>query len=481
MLGMLATIGRVLVQHWPALLAWHLGGVLSRYVLIEIAGWVGAFSAVAGFLILPLAVLARLASFVGMFLVVRSSLRELSAIAPPPTTPEARRKTFVASLLGGVLPFFAVYMATGNVQEDADAYATRALEVQSSLSWGAFVTGEEFDSTGTVNEVLLSPAVLIALGIAFAGRLAWGRWEQRLPRWVSVIAVYLEGVWVFLFVLLIGEYLPLVTAWVDDRQAMAWVADARGWLAASVAPIAWLWDGIDWALGHLGSALGQPLAWLTIGGVMYGQAVRAQAPPIPAQLGDPRLAPVHERIEQARRRYGALPTWAQSQAKQAWGSVSGRFMPIWRAILLMLRGGPLLFGTAVLLYAVVEWLEGGLMLLTTRIVGPQGFNEFWMVWDSLLFLPTAMLVETLRIALIAGAYDAMIGRLRRHEAGAAPAGAATTTTDASAREAIAGPAAPQAARPTAAQGSSTTNVGSTGSEPRIATSSSNGPASSGTR
>lgn len=439
---MLATIGRALVQHWPALVALHLGGTLARYLLIEVAGWVGAYSAVAGLLIMPLAVLARLAAFVGMFLVLRSSLRQLSAIAPPPTSPALRRRAFIASLLGGVLPFFAVYMATGNVQQDVDAYAARALEVRTGqILTAAFGGGPEVAREGTVLEVLLGPAAVAAIAIALAGRWAWGRWERRLPRWLSVVAVYLEGVWVFLSVLLIGDLLGQLQAWVDSRQAMAWVADTRSWLAESVAPVSWLWDGVDWVLGELGGAIGQPLAWLTIAGVMYGQAVAAQAPALPKRLRGERFAPVRAGVQGVRTRFGALPAWAQGYATALWSPITARFAPIWRAVVLMVRAGPLLIGAAVLLYAVLTWLEGGLVWATTRLVGPQGFSEFWSVWDVVLLLPVTIVVESLRVAIVAGAYDSMIGRLRRQEADSADESGATRVTDASARDAIAGPAA----------------------------------------
>lgn len=438
---MLATIGRVLVQHWPALVALHLGGVLARYALIEVAGWVGAHSAVGGLLILPLAVLARLAAFVGMFLVVRTSLRQLSALAPPPESPEQRRRAFIASLLGGVLPFFAVYMATGNVQQDVDAYALRALEVRQGITAQAIlVEGRTVDSSGTVLEVLLGPAALVAIAIALVGRWAWGRWQSRLPRWLAVVAVYLEGVWVFLSVLLIGDLLDQLRAWVDARQAMVWLADARAWLADSVAPVSWLWDGLDWALGEIGAAIGQPLAWLTIAGVMYGQAVAAQAPELPQVLRAERFARVRTRVAAARGRWGALPGWLREQIARLWAPVAGRVKPIWRAIVLMLRGGPLLIGATVLLYAVLVWLEGGLTWLITRVVGAQGLSEFWGVWDAVLLLPVPLVVETLRVAVVAGAYDAMIRRLRVQEADAHGEEAATRSTDASARETLAGPA-----------------------------------------
>lgn len=425
---MLATIGRTLVQHWPALVALHLAGVLVRYGVIELAGWVGAASPTGGLLIMPIAVIARVAAFVGMFLVVRDSLRQLSAIAPAPETPEGRRTAFLGGLLGGILPFFAVYAATGSLQEDWTAYSERALEVQSGRSLESIFTGEEVASQGTVFDVELGPIPIALIVIALVGRWAWGRWESRLPRPVALVAVYLEGVWLFLTLTIIGDLLATARAWIDERQAVVWVADARDWLGEALTPVAWLWDALDWLLGQAGAVLGEPLAWLTIAGVMYGQAVAAQAPELPQQLAA------------ARSRFAALPAWMQTQARQLGSAAGSRVLPIWRAFVLMLRAGPVLIGATALLYAVVEALGGVLQLAITRIVGPQGLGEFWMLWDAVLMLPVALVVECLRVAVIAGAYDSMIGRLRGREAAAADEQDATTTTDAVAREAITGQA-----------------------------------------
>jgi hypothetical protein len=63
-------MGRLLAAHWPALIAWFFAGILGRCLAVEGARFVGAYTAIGGFLLLPLASLARLISFVAMFLVL---------------------------------------------------------------------------------------------------------------------------------------------------------------------------------------------------------------------------------------------------------------------------------------------------------------------------------------------------------------------------------------------------------------------------
>ncbi|MCS3843073.1 hypothetical protein [Microbacterium sp. AK031] len=59
MLTILATTGRVLLRHWPALLAWFAAGALGHYLAIQLAGYVGAWSSTWGFVLLPLAILSK--------------------------------------------------------------------------------------------------------------------------------------------------------------------------------------------------------------------------------------------------------------------------------------------------------------------------------------------------------------------------------------------------------------------------------------
>jgi hypothetical protein len=60
----LASTGRSLARHWPAMLAWYLAGVAVHYDIVQVSGIVGAHSATLGMLILPIAILARLISYV---------------------------------------------------------------------------------------------------------------------------------------------------------------------------------------------------------------------------------------------------------------------------------------------------------------------------------------------------------------------------------------------------------------------------------
>lgn len=416
MLVVLRTAGRLLWRHWPVLLAWYLGAILARYVLIEVAGFVGAYNAVAGSLLLPLAILARLIALVAMFLVLRDGMRQLNAIAPLATDTSERRREFFDALMTGILPFFAFYAAWGYLREDAVAYTERVLEVDSGLRWqqlAAELAGEEgaaaeLASDGQVGELTITPITIAIVVSAFLLRWMWKRHRERLPRWTGGFATYLEALWVYYTVTVIGLALDLVTSWVGSRQAMVWLADFRAAITAGFVPLAWIWEGVEWFLGEAGGIILLPVAWLTISGVVYGQAVAPRAVETDALGGE-----VGRRI---RSRYRSLPQRLRARLADIWSDLVARFTPIGRALVLMWRAGPVLIGGFVLLYTLLLGLQGVLEWAIPRTFGPQDIDEFWFVNDQLIFLIAPLLIEPVRIALVAGGYDAVIGKLRTREA-----------------------------------------------------------------
>ncbi|MFC0673054.1 hypothetical protein [Brachybacterium hainanense] len=407
---MLRTTGRTLLRHGPALAAWFLAGTLVHYVITEIAGFVGAFSATAALMILPLAILARLISLVAMFLVLRDGLRELQGIAPLPDAPAERRRTFFAALLASILPFFTVYAAQGLLREDVIGYSRRALEVQQTLLWEKAAQdiaaggspGVVAEAPDTVLDVPLSAWTAAAIVLALLGRWAWARWSASLPRPLALLAVYLEVVWVFLSLLVVQELVGSVTGWIDRRAALHWLEELAAMLSAHLPPLGWVLDGGRWLLDAAGPVLLVPVVWLTVAGVVYGQAIVAEKLSLQERFSAGLTRRAGEHVAQRLHDLG--------------GQLGERFRPIGRALLLMWRAGVVLIAGYAVLYALVLLVESWLRLGVTRVLGPHELGGFWVVFDEPLSLVTPLLVEPLRIALVAAAYDATLGRLRRAQA-----------------------------------------------------------------
>jgi hypothetical protein len=385
-------------------MAWYLAGVLVHYAITQVAGTIGATSATLGFLVLPLAILARLVSLVAMFLVLRDGLRNLQEVAPLPESTVDRRRTFLSALLTGILPFFAVYWAQGLLGEDVRAYSSRALDVRSSITAVAGFNGEPVPTDqDTVLNLPLNFWTVAIIVFAFAGRWAWSKWSSKLASWLSPVAVYFEVVWVFFSVLLLGDIFDAIKAWVDSRAAMAFLETVREQVLDAVAPLRWLWDGIGWVLSEAGPVLIAPLAWLTIAGVVFGQAIVAEKLRVESEL-----------VARIREHAAVIPNPLVRRLKDLGDELGARFRPIGRALLLMWRAGPLLVASYALLYVVVKAAESYLAFGVTRWIGPQDYF-FWAIATPLVSLVPLLLMEPVRIAVISGAYDATLGRLRRKQ------------------------------------------------------------------
>jgi hypothetical protein len=421
-IAILAGAGRQLLAHWPAIMAWFLAGVLANYVLIQLAGTVGAYSAIGGALILPLAILARLVSYVAMFLVVRDGMRRLDAIAPLPESAAERRRSFLNALLGSILPFVAFYAAWGLLADDMKAYYQRVLELGLGDRIAATIDGTAQSGDGQLGQLDLGLWSIVLLVVAFALRWLLKRYASRLPKASVFAAVYFEVLWVFLAATLIGTALGAVGEWVASRQAMVWLAGIREWVSAQLVPVAWVWEAIEWVLGEAGGVILLPLAWLTIAGVVYGQAVAPTGVRMRGAVAD-----------HARRRWAGVPGWLRSRLTDVWDEIVSRFQPIGRALVLMWRAGPVLIGGYVLLYTLLLGLESLVGIGITRIVGPHDVDSFWMVNDQLILLAIPLIIEPLRIVLVSSSYDSVIGRLRQGSTaslstdGSAPAAAKSTS------------------------------------------------------
>lgn len=399
---------RLVVARWPALLSWYLLGYLAHYLILTFAAFIGSVSAVAAFLILPLAVLARLMSFVFMFLSLRGGMASLQAArleaniravhAGARHAPAPRFAQFWDILTVSILPLVAFYAAWGYLTGDLNDYAAQALR----QSWGPI--DPIFGRGLTVGLNWLTIGITVT---AFVGRTALKRAAAKLPSWTRMAAAYLETVWVFLAAVVVSQVVGEIGRWISTRRIVAWWDSMRGILTDAFAPLAFVWDGIDWLVSETAAIVLLPLAWLTIAGVVYGRAIAAQKLTIPDAPGH-----VGALYDKARTRIGGLPRWVRTRGAELVAEFVGRFRPLTASIVLIWRAGAIPLGLFVLSYSALE--AGGAWLASAVIdaIGPHSI-QFWFAMSPLLVFLVALAVEPLRIALIAAAYDYSLSALER--------------------------------------------------------------------
>lgn len=387
---------RLLATYGPLLVACYLAGMLLHHLLIQFAGFVGAWVEELGTLLLPLAVLARLLALVAMLVVLRDGLANVGALPDSGRSP-ARR--FTDALLAGILPFVAFYAARGYLADDVTSYFHRLIEVRADLILTATAEGQSAPEQPTSEVLGVSVTAIAIIVAAYALRWLWGRYRARLPAGFALGAVYLETLWIYLSVTLISRGFEAFGAWVDSRQAMAWLADLRAGLTGWLAPLGATWDTVVLIIGEAAKVTIAPLAWLAIVGVIYGRSV---------QLTEPKIA-VPKAAARIDERYQHLPEQVRSRLGDLWRDFASRFTPIWRAVLHMRTAGPMFIGGYILAFTAVLFLEGALRVGVFRALGPHDINSFWLLADSLILLIVPLVIEPIRMALVASSYDEMIG------------------------------------------------------------------------
>ena len=409
MFSIVTSTVRLAATRWPVLLACYLAGWLARYLVIEVAAFAGTTDALVAFLIMPIAILARLASFIAMFLVLRAGMPAFGQLAatgedaidrttdPAQKTAPSLQDLFLAS----ILPFFAFYAAWQFLQEDTLQYAASALAKINPFA-------DEDNSAGVLN-LQLTWASGAAILIAFTGRYLLKRYSDRLPRWTAIVTVYLEAVWVYLTLFLISVYRGDVDSWIANRAAVHWVADLRQTVGDVFAPLGVVWDAIAWAIGEAGALVLLPVAWLALAGIVYGRALAAT--PITLRAPSGRYA------TGLRNGYARVPKAISRRVADVGGGFVGRWKPLANALTLVWRAGVVPMGIFVLAYTVLEASSGWLAFAAIQLIGPHDLQAWWMNADGALIFSLDVLLEPLRICLIAAGYDFCLRRLgERREA-----------------------------------------------------------------
>lgn len=408
---MLYTALCVLARCWPALLAWFLLGWTIRALIIRGGGYLLNIDENFGLLVLPLAILAMLAGYVGMFLAVRRELPHLGRLddverGEVAATPVRKWRD---SLLAAILPFFLLYVAWNLIRDDGvDLYFASTLQ-------------DNFGENSAADTI--SAVSITLLVVAFTLRWLLGRFAARLPRWTTLVATYLEALWVLVALFTVRELLAGFGGWLSTRRMFAWAVD--GWAAIREA-FAWIGaisDGIAWAVSQVGTLIGLPLAWLAIASIVYFGTMPRSTRPGPAT------------VRAVSERWSRLPVWVRRFGSALTSGFADRWRPVTLAARLIWRSGPIAMGTYLLAFAVITAASEWLRLLVYRALGPHETN-WWLGASDAVELGVDAVIAVLQVAVVAAAFDHALR-----------SDAASRIVD-EAGDAVSAAAEPAAARPT---------------------------------
>ncbi|MGU3501809.1 hypothetical protein [Mycobacterium sp. C31M] len=398
------------IRYFPQLVACYLLGYLGRIGAIEWAAWAGYDNYVWASLIMPLAGMARLGSYVAMFLVIRPGIPVLAGLARRP----ARQIDIFATI---IVPFFAIYLAWQMFREDWLSFEYRAMQYRA----GAAMMSPEA-STLHPSMLPVGTVTLVIIGLALIARFALGRLKDRTPAWLLPVQVYLDTLWVFLVLTYsASQGLTILinpSAWIAERRIIVWFNDTRESLFSHVQFLQKMWDGLTWAISTVFGGAAVPLIWLAVACIVYGATAKADWRAEAQRIGGDRVDRWMQRSEARRTQLSTgwkrVPGKVRTEVRDQLTGQIGKFKPITDSAHVIAAGGLLALSVYVLGYLGLAWLDmagsfyraqlgpGYLFRGMAWLMGPHDI-EFWFATWDLMALISHSIIEPLRICLVATA------------------------------------------------------------------------------
>ena len=382
------------LRYWPQLAACYLLGLLGRRGAIELAAWAGHDDDLWASLIMPLAGLARLGSYVAMFLVLRPGIPVLASLPRR----SARQIDVFATV---IVPFFAIYLAWQMFREDWLAFEARALDYR---------IGEAMMTPGLTDihpdSLPVGTATWAVIGAALVTRYLLTWFKDKLPGWFLGVRIYVDALWVFLVLTFsVNQGLTILlnpAGWLAQRRIVVWFNDTREGLFSHFDLLETAWDAAMWALRTVFGGAAVPLIWLAAAGIVYGASATADWRSTVREVAGKRVQTRWKRVPGKLRK--EFDEYADSQL--------GKFKPIADSARLLLHGGILALSLYVLAYLGLAWLDmsgsfyrpqlgsGYLYRGMAWLIGPHPYL-FWNGAINTLALISQLIIEPLRICLIA--------------------------------------------------------------------------------
>jgi hypothetical protein len=421
------------LRYFPQLAACYLVGSLLRTGAVEWAAWAGYDNDLWASLIMPLAGMARLGSYVAMFLVVRAGIPALAALP----VRSARQIDIFATI---IVPFFAIYLAWQMFREDWLSFEYRAVHYRV----GAALTSTaptELDPrmlpVGTVT--------LVVIGAALVARFVLGRLKDRTPAWLLPIQVYLDALWVFLVLTFSASngvtLLINPSAWLSERRIIVWFNETRESIFAHFQLLESAWKGAVWVLSTVFGGAAVPLIWLAVACIVYGATTKPDWHAEARRLGGDRVGRWIDRSARTRTqlntRWKRMPGKVRTEMREQVTGQIGKFKPITDSAHVIAAGGLFAVALYVLAYLGLAWLDmsgsffraqlgsGYLFRGMAWLLGPRDIGFWFGTWD-LMALVSQTIIEPLRICLVATTLAWCLTR-SAHSAVPAPSPATGTT------------------------------------------------------
>ena len=385
---------RLIAQHWPALLALAFLGTGLRAGVLWLAVIVSDQSSFAAQLILVMAPLGYLLPIIAMLYLCRGSLPNVAAVGASPgpeATTEKRERRLVDVSVSVLVPFLAVYVSYGLLDEDRQRFINEAAFAE--FNEFNLARPPDYDYAGRVG--IYAPLTVLAIVlVAWVLRFALGRMEKATSFLaLAFVGALAEVYYTSQVARRVSGLQASAVDWVEQRRVASGVVDRYG---DTVDRLGWLGNPVDsfttWLFALVGSfdaVIVVPVAWLTVGAVVLGHKLSPPAPREP-----------HPRWQR-------VPTVVRSASSSLFADVRERWSAFWGGLRLLGAAGfaPMLtFGLVFLLVIRLPVLVSHVVRLVT---GPVDTTT-WMAFSPMERSLGMAISMALTAPLLAAAMDWLV-------------------------------------------------------------------------
>lgn len=414
-------------RYFPQLAALYLLGWLGRKGAIELAAWVGWDNDVWASLIMPFAGMARLGSYVAMFLVLRSAIPALAALPRR----SARSVDVFANI---IVPFFAIYLAWKLFAEDWLEFETVALDYRIADSVTEALTSSEPSTELHPDQLPVGTTTWVIIVSALVLRYVLSKLKDKLPGWMIAVRVYVDALWVFLTLSFAASegvgWVINPMGWIAERRIIVWFNETRAELFSHFAGLEALWDALMAVLRTVFGGATIPLLWLAVAGIVYGVSMpdwRRAARRVVGRRADTVIDRAAARRKRLKERGWDVPETFGEKVRSWLLSKLGNYSTIVDSARLILHGGVLALSLYVFGYLGLAWLDmsgafyrpevgnGYLFRFVAWLLGPHPLN-FWYGFAETISIASHLIIEPLRICLIASTVAYCLEQLEKEDA-----------------------------------------------------------------
>ncbi|ADB29137.1 hypothetical protein Kfla_0006 [Kribbella flavida DSM 17836] len=418
---MVHLIGDTFRLWWRNLLplaTWFLAGYVGFRASINGAIWLSQHQHKSlAFGLFSAGLLIQIAASVGMIRTCATSLYRWRAAAEDQSeeTSDPTQQNLMELLSVTLLPLVAVWSAWGFLEQ-----AISELSVSTLVQLGTGPGTQFFEIGGDAWRGYL-PAIVILLVLRRVVEAIDDRWPSRPAKFVQVWA---EAFFLLLTVLVVPRAIDQLKGWLEVRNfwvvTVDWWGDVKDFFEGINVPVpagleflwGFFWETL-WPLFKEG--VGEPLTWLAITTVVFGHRVLSGSSVLRGTRLERRLGG-EVVVQPPQNRIVALTNKAPNLVL---GGLREKFYPTLNAFRLLVRVGPVFLGVVCLVYTFWTLGDNWSQYSVMHLIGVHG--ERWGLMNyEIADLVASIIFETLRIALLAAAFDLCIsvGAQRRAEAAA---------------------------------------------------------------